>query len=45
VIHAYACGTCNGTGLVNDDGDGDGDTSPYQVAVTCSDCDGTGIDT
>ncbi|MET8339767.1 hypothetical protein [Streptosporangium canum] len=41
MIHAYACGTCNGTGLVNDDSD----SSPYQVAVTCLDCDGTGIDT
>ncbi|GAA2897894.1 hypothetical protein GCM10010517_62960 [Streptosporangium fragile] len=41
MIHAYVCGTCNGTGLVNDDSD----SSPYQVAITCGDCDGTGIDT
>ncbi|MGW4426011.1 hypothetical protein [Streptosporangium sp. NPDC004631] len=41
MIHAYACGTCNGTGLINDDSD----SSAYQVAVTCDDCGGTGINT
>ncbi|MEV0144951.1 MULTISPECIES: hypothetical protein [unclassified Nonomuraea] len=38
MIHNYACATCNGTGVVNDDHD------LTQTTATCLDCDGTGID-
>ncbi|WP_255529560.1 hypothetical protein [Planomonospora sp. ID91781] len=40
MIRTCGCATCNGTGLVNDDSD----SSPYQVAATCPDCGGTGLD-